>query len=319
VIIKLLCAIALASSVAAANHASAQGLEKVRIVYASRSIPFLSSFVAKEKGFYRSHGLDVELIQIAPRLAVTALATNEVDYSMNIGSSLRAAMRGLPVRAVASSTVAPFFALVAREKSVQDLKGKLVGVTDPGGTNYQVTKIILSQYGLVPIKDVPLITIGEEKLLLDAMIAGRIAAAAISPPWPFEAERHGFRILVKASEVVQFPFVGISTNLDRIKSKRPQVKRLIRAELDALRFIRERKEETVELIGRQFRMERDVAQKSYDFTASFFSKDGRINPDGVKKLIAIEQETGGLKGDVAVAQTADLSLVDEVHREVAGR
>jgi hypothetical protein len=75
----------------------------------------------------------------------------------------------------------------------------------------------------------------------------------------------------------------------------------------------------VELIGRQFRMERDVAQKSYDFTASFFSKDGRINPDGVKKLIAIEQETGGLKGDVAVAQTADLSLVDEVHREVAGR
>jgi NitT/TauT family transport system substrate-binding protein len=308
-----------ASCTAAASHLFAQEFEKVRIVYASRSIPFLSSFVAKEKNFYRNHGLDVELIQIAPRIAITALATNEVDYSMNIGSSLRAAMRGLPVRAVASSTVAPFFALITREKSVQDLKGKIVGVTDPGGTNYQVTKIILSQYGLVPVKEVPLITIGEEKLLLDALIAGRIAAAAVSPPWPFEAERHGFRILVKASEVVQFPFVGISTHLDRIKNKRAQVKRLIRAELDALKFIRERKEETVELIGRHFRMERDIAQKSYDFTASFFSKDGRINPDGVKKLIAIEQETGGLKADVPVAQTADLSLVDEVHRELAGR
>jgi ABC-type nitrate/sulfonate/bicarbonate transport system substrate-binding protein len=259
------------------------------------------------------------LIQIAPRLAVTALATNEVDYSMNIGSSLRAAMRGLPVRAVASNTVAPFFALVTREKSVQDLKGKLVGVTDPGGTNYQVTKIILAQHGLVPVKDVPLITIGEEKLLIEAMIAGRIAAAAVSPPWPFEAERHGFRILVKASDVVQFPFVGVSTHLDRIKNKRPQVKRLIRAELDALKFIRERKEETVELIARQFRMERDVAQKSYDFTASFFSKDGRIHPNGVKKLITIEQETGGLKADVAVGHIADLSLVDEVHREIAGK
>jgi NitT/TauT family transport system substrate-binding protein len=209
-----------ASCTAAASHLFAQEFEKVRIVYASRSIPFLSSFVAKEKNFYRNHGLDVELIQIAPRIAITALATNEVDYSMNIGSSLRAAMRGLPVRAVASSTVAPFFALITREKSVQDLKGKIVGVTDPGGTNYQVTKIILSQYGLVPVKEVPLITIGEEKLLLDALIAGRIAAAAVSPPWPFEAERHGFRILVKASEVVQFPFVGISTHLDRIKNKR---------------------------------------------------------------------------------------------------
>src|SRR5258705_9235690 len=91
----------------ARSLAGAQELEKVRIVYASRSIPFLSSFVAKEKGFYRIHGLDVELIQVAPRLAITPLATNEVDYSMNIGSSLRAAMRGLPVRAVSTSTVAP--------------------------------------------------------------------------------------------------------------------------------------------------------------------------------------------------------------------
>src|SRR5713226_6424292 len=213
------------------GRAAAQELEKIKIVYASRSIPFLSSFVAKEKKFYQRYGLDADVVQVAPRLAITALATNEVDYSMNIGSSLRAAMRGLPVRAVSSSTLAPFFALVTREKSVQDLKGKIVGVTDPGGTNYQVTKIILSQYGLVPVKDVPLITVGEEKLLLDALIAGRIAAAAVSPPWPFEAERHGFRILVKASEVVQFPFVGVSTHLEKIKNKRAQVKRLIRAGL----------------------------------------------------------------------------------------
>src|SRR5258706_6331904 len=207
--------------------AFAQAPEKVKIVYASRSIPFFSAFVAKEMNFYAKHGLDVELIQVAPRIAITALATNQVDYSLNIGSTMRAAMRGLPVRAVASSTTAPFFALITREKSVQDLKGKIVGVTDPGGTNYQVTKIILSQYGLGPVKDVPLITIGEEKLLLDALIAGRIAAAAVSPPWPFEAERHGFRILLKASEVVQFPFVGVSTHLEKIKNKRAQVKRLI--------------------------------------------------------------------------------------------
>ena len=38
--------------------ALAQGLEKVRIVYASRGLPFLSPFVAKEKGFYLKQGLD---------------------------------------------------------------------------------------------------------------------------------------------------------------------------------------------------------------------------------------------------------------------
>lgn len=313
-IIRLVVGLSLLTPVAA----SAQSLEKVKIVYASRSIPFLSAFVAREKKFYQRHGLDVELIQVAPRLAITALATNEVDYSMNIGSSLRGAMRGLPVRAVASSTVAPFFALVTKEKSVRDLKGKLVGVTDPGGTNYQVTKLILSHYGLVPVKDVPLITVGEEKLLLEAMIAGRIAAAAISPPWPFEAEKRGFGILVKASDVVQFPFVGPSANLEKIKNQKEQVKRLIRAELEALRFIREQKQETIEVIGNIFKMDKEVAQKSYDFTISFFSRDARINPDGVRRLITIEKEAGNLKGEITVSQIADLSLVDEVLKEIGG-
>jgi ABC-type nitrate/sulfonate/bicarbonate transport system substrate-binding protein len=292
--------------------AFAQAPEKIKIVYASRALPFFTCFVAKEINFYTKQGLEVELVQVAPRIAIVALATNQVDYSMNIGSTLRSAMRGLPVRAVASSTVAPFFALVAKEKSVQELKGKVVGVTDPGGTNYQVTKLILAHYGLSAPKDVPLLTIGDEKLILDALLSGRIAAAAISPPWPFEAERHGFKILVKASDVAQFPFVGVTANVDKIKGQREQVKKVIRAELDALRFVRERRADSIELIARIFKMDRDIAQKSYDFIASFFSRDARIQPEAVKRLIALEKEAGGVKDDVEVSQIADLSLVEEV-------
>jgi NitT/TauT family transport system substrate-binding protein len=292
-----------------------QATEKIKIVYASRGLPFFSAFVAKEMNFYAKQGLEVELVQVAPRIAITALATNQVDYSMNIGSTLRAAMRGLPVRAVASSTVAPFFALVSKEKSVQDLKGKLLGVTDPGGTNYQVTKLILQHYGLVPLKDVQLLTIGEEKLLLDAMIAGRIAGAAITPPWPFEAEKHGFKILVKASDVVQFPFVGPTVSVDKIKTQREQVKKVIRAEIEALRFIRERRQESIDMIARLFKMDKEIAQKSYDFSASFFSKDARIQPEAVKRLIALEKEAGNIKEDVDVSQVADLSLVEEALRQ----
>jgi ABC-type nitrate/sulfonate/bicarbonate transport system substrate-binding protein len=296
------------------ESATSQSLEKVRIVYASRGLPFFSAFVAKEMRLYQKHGLDVELIQMAPRIALTALATNQIDYSLNIGSTMRAAMRGAPVRAVASSTVAPFFALVAKEPNVAALKGKILGVTDPGGTNYQVTKIILTHYGLVPLKDVQLLTIGEEKVILDAMLAGRIAGAAISPPWPFEAEKHGFKILVKASDVAQFPFAGICTNLDKIKGQREQIKKVIRAEVDALKFIRERRQESIDLIVKLFKMDKEIAQKSYDFVASFFSKDGRIQPEGVKRLIALEKEAGNIKDDVDVAQVADLSLIEEVLR-----
>ena len=101
-----------------ASPGVAQELERVKIVYASRSIPFLSAFVAKEKGFYQKYRLDVELIQVAPRLAIAALATSEVDYSMNIGSSLRAGMRGLPVRAIGVAAMPAWWRFVVASSGV---------------------------------------------------------------------------------------------------------------------------------------------------------------------------------------------------------
>src|SRR6185369_1404087 len=139
-------------------------------------------------------------------------------------------------------------------------------------------------------------------------------AAAISPPWPFEAERHGFKILVKASDVAQFPFVGVTASVEKIKTQREQVKKVIRAELDALRRIRELPAVSVELIARLFKMDKEIAQKSYDFVASFFSRDASINPDAVKRLIALEKEAGGIKEDVDVAQIADITIAEEALR-----
>jgi ABC-type nitrate/sulfonate/bicarbonate transport system substrate-binding protein len=175
--------------------------------------------------------------------------------------------------------------------------------------------MVLMHFALVPLKDVQILAIGEEKLILDALVAGRIQGAMMSPPWPFEAEKHGFKILVKASDVVQFPFAGICTYVDKIKNNREQIKKVIRAEIDALRFIRERRQENIELITKLFKMDKEIAQKSYDFASVFFSRDARIQPEAVRRLIALERESGDIKNDVEVGQIADLSLVEEVLRE----
>lgn len=310
--IKILLALCL---ICIPHFTAAQSPDKIRVVYASRGLPFFSAFVAKEMKFYEKHGLDVELIQMAPRIAITALATSQVDYSLNIGSTLRAAMRNAPVRAVASSTVAPFFALATKEPNLAALKGKILGVSDFGGTNFQVTKMVLTHHGLAPLKDVQILSIGEEKLILDALISGRIHGAMLSPPWPFEAEKHGFKILLKASDVVQFPFAGICTYLDKLKNNREQIKKVIRAEIDSLRFIRERRQETMDLVVRLFKMDKEIAQKSYDFASAFYSRDARIQPEAVRRLIALEKESGDIKSDVEPGQIADLSLVEEVLRE----
>jgi ABC-type nitrate/sulfonate/bicarbonate transport system substrate-binding protein len=175
----------------APSPAFSQPLEKVRIAYGARAIPFLPTFLAKEMGFYERQGLQAEAIQIAPRVVVSALTANEVDYTLTMGSTIRAAVQGLPVRGVSFSMRAPLFALVSQIGSPQEIRGKTIGVTFIGGLNHQCGKLMISHLGLNPDKDVTFVAIGDEKLLLQSLLSGRIGAATMSPPWIFEAEKNG--------------------------------------------------------------------------------------------------------------------------------
>jgi len=296
--------------------AAAQG-ERVRIAYASRSTAFLTMYVAKDLGFYAREGLETELIQMAPNLAVVALSSGEVDYIELVGSTVRAAVKGLPMRALSVSITAPFFVLVAKPsiKSVPELKGKIVGITSFAGTNYHVTRLILKHYGLTAQKDVSLLAVGDEATLYQALTAGRIDATAISPPWPFKAQQDGFVVLVNAPDVVELPFVGLGATISKIQHQREQAKRMIRAELAALRAIREQKEATLKVIRERFAMDAETALRSYELILPAFSRDGRISRTGIETLIALEKEEAKIDKAIAFTDVVDPTLLEEVNRE----
>ena len=92
----------------------AQTPEKVRIVVATSSMAFLVPFVAKDRGLYLKNGTEVEIIQMRPNVAMAALLSGDVDYVELIGSIIRSAAKGLPVRAISTSIKAPFFSFVAQ-------------------------------------------------------------------------------------------------------------------------------------------------------------------------------------------------------------
>jgi ABC-type nitrate/sulfonate/bicarbonate transport system substrate-binding protein len=111
--------------------------EKVRIAIATSSMAFLVPFVAKDRGLYAKHGSEVELIQMRPNISVAALLSGEIEYIELIGSAIRSAARGLPMRAISTGIKSPFFSIVAQNKykSVKDLKGAVIGITSIGETH----------------------------------------------------------------------------------------------------------------------------------------------------------------------------------------
>jgi NitT/TauT family transport system substrate-binding protein len=295
--------------------------EKARVAVATSSMAFLVPFIAKDRGFYLKQGAEVELIQMRPNIAVAALLSGDIDYIELIGSAIRSAARGLPIRAISTSIKSPFFSVIAQNKfkSMKDLKGATIGIASIGGTNHISTRLTLKEFGLDPEKDVKLIAIGDEKLIYDAFKIGRTEAVVLAPPYSIQLKREGFPILANTAQYVTIPFSGLGTTLDRIKSNRAQIKKLLKAEIEALRYLHNNPAGTVEVIRKRFSMDDKTARESYDVVVDAFSRDGRVPLDGVDILLQIEKDQKLIPPTVTPQMVVDASLVEETLKEMGGK
>ena len=171
--------------------------EKIRIGVLSKSLGFLDTWVAHEKGFFRKHGLDSEVITIRATLLMVAIHSGELDYSAVSGTVIRAAVKGLPVRLFTIGLRSSFHALVARPnyKSIGELKGKKIAVSNIGATDEIVTRFILQKGGLDTKKDVVIMTVGGSEIRYQSLVSGQTDATALSLPHSIIAKQQGFRVL----------------------------------------------------------------------------------------------------------------------------
>ena len=79
---------------------------KVTLSYSAVSMTWFPVKVAVEKGFFRSEGLEPQLIQMNGNVATVALANGHIDFSLNISPVLNGAMQGLGTKLVAASQFA---------------------------------------------------------------------------------------------------------------------------------------------------------------------------------------------------------------------
>ncbi len=294
--------------------------EKVRITYATNSLAFLVTFTAKDRGFYSKQGLDPELVRVQPGPAIAALLSGDADYAEVLGSAIRSAAKGAPIRAISTSIRAPFFSLAAQPKfkSVKELRGGSVGVTAIGGTNYISTRAVLQHYDVDADREIKIIPIGDESLLYEALKIGRVDAVMLSPPFSVRLQRDGFPLLAHTSQVLSIPFVGLSTTLKKISNNRSQIKKALKAEIEALRYLHRNPAGSVELIRRRFAMDEQTARESYNVVIDAFTKDGRTSPEAVEELLAPDKKDGVIPKTVTVDQVTDLSLIEEALKELGG-
>jgi NitT/TauT family transport system substrate-binding protein len=313
---RLLILIATCAFAAAANAA-----DKVRLSVTNANMSYLSSAVALRQGFFKDEGLEVEIIRMNVPNIITALVTGDVGYTMIFGSVVRGALRGMPMRALASLLDGSTHALVAKPelKSGKDLKGRTVGIGNFGGTDEVAGRMMLKSFGVDAEKDAKFLALGPDRARLAALKEGLVDVAVIAPPGDAMGRQMGFQVLRRAYEVFSFPFIGIGANLKTIKEKPDEVRKVVKAMVRANRFIRADKEGAVRMLMDWGKVERDHAAAAYDATVKVFSPDGNISPDGLRLVVEQAKTELKLTRDVPASEIADLAPLQAAQRELGLR
>src|SRR5919106_1280812 len=129
--------------------------ERIVIGTPSRGLFEFPAVVAMRKGFYKEEGLETDKVQMQPAIAVKALISGDIDYLLAWGSSIRAAVTGVPIKAVIGMASRPLHVLIARPdiKSPKELKGKIIGVDSVAGTVDYLSRVAIRHFGMEPGRD----------------------------------------------------------------------------------------------------------------------------------------------------------------------
>jgi NitT/TauT family transport system substrate-binding protein len=292
--------------------------DKIRISVTNFNMSFLPSGLAVKRGFFREEGIEAEIIRMNANVAINALAGGDTDYTMIFGSVVRAAIRGLPMKVVASLIDGSTHALIARPefKTAKDLKGKTLGIQAYGATDQVAAIMMLKHLGVDAEKEIKFVALGPAAGRLAALKEGVVEVAVISPPGDEEGRKMGFNILARAYELFSFPFVGLGTHTRKIKERPDEVKRTIKALIKANRFIRQNREGTIQTLAEWGRTTPALAAAAYDSAFKVYNLDGNIPDDGL--LAVIEQAVKESKParPIGPNDVADMTALREAQKEL---
>lgn len=288
--------------------------ERVTIATPSRGLFEFPVVVAMRKGFYKEEGIDVDKVQMQPAVGVKALISGDVDYLLAWGSALRAAVTGVPIKAVVGIAGRPLHVLVARPeiKTPKDLKGRVIGVDSVAGTVDYLARVAVRHFGFEPERDVKIIVTGESPTRLAALHAGSIDATPIDVAFAVKAEDEGFRRLVYLGDLIELPLSGIAVTDQKLQSHRDQVRKVVRATVRGTRYFKQNRNDTVQMLADYLRITPMQAAKAYDTSVNSFSNDGMISDKGVQLDVQLTKERLKLNKEIPLSQLVDWSLVKEI-------
>jgi ABC-type nitrate/sulfonate/bicarbonate transport system substrate-binding protein len=291
-----------------------KSLERVRITVPAKSLTFMPYYFGKAHGIFAKEGIDLEIIVMRPPLGVTALVAGDLDYSAAGGVSVRAAMKGVPLRTVTFIQTRLSFSLVG-QPGMTPARIKNVAVSGIGSLAHYAAITVLKRLNNEKVAYISTNTTASN---YTALLAKAVDAAILTPPYTSMATLAGYVDLGNTFDVRDLQG-GLVARAPYLQDHREQVKSVIRGTLRSMDSIVKNEAEVIPYLQRDFGLEPKIAADTFEILKQVVNSDGDIEEAVLKSIIDKIKQESGISAEIPMDRLVDLSLLREARAELRKR
>src|SRR3990172_861951 len=270
--------------------ALAASAERLQVAHSTLTATNAVLWVARDKGIFQGHGLDVRLIYVAGVRSLQALLANEVEIVSVAGSTaIQANLAGADTVIVGgiSNSVLMWLVVSPGITTAAGLRNGRLAVTRFGSLSDFMGRTYLRRAGLTPDRDVALIQTSGYPESVAALQAGAIQAAMLSPPYhKIAMKRLGFRELVDLSQTMKYQSNALVTLRRFAQTQSATVTAFLRSYVEAVRGFNQEREFTIGVLSRAMRTtDREILDDTYSFYRDYFEDIPHPTLEGVQLIL----------------------------------
>ncbi|HSF59258.1 MAG TPA: ABC transporter substrate-binding protein [Candidatus Binatia bacterium] len=295
---------------------TAAGADKVRVAFSAVAPTQGVLWVAEVGGLFKKNDLNAEIIYT--RAAIETLVAGEVDFAQMTGALMSSArLQGADPVMIAGVQDTLEDRLIVRSniKSVEELKGKRIGVFRFGAASHLRFLYVLARYGFSD-RDVTLLQVGDTPERLIALSAGSIDATLLSPPDHFEAQRMGMKILLNLRDFkVPFQGTGLVTTQRLLAKRRDVARRFLKSYVEAIHVVKTNPELSKKAFAK-YRQTKDEKrlEDAYQALREIVKPKPYPSLEGFKTIIEDASERMPAAKKANPRDFIDVSLLEELER-----
>lgn len=275
------------------SSVSAAELPLVRIAHGAFNEKLAALWVAAEQGFYRKHGVNVEVINIrtGPQ-TMAAIVSGDIQIAYTIpGSVLSAAAAGMDAVFFGGivNRADGDFVVPASIVRAEDLKGKRLGVQSIGGGIWSLAMLALEHLGLDPTRDkIAVLVLGDQPVLTQAMASGKIDAAYLGYTFSTLLKEKGFRVMLDIGKApIAYQGLALAARRSYLQQNSQIADAVLRGTLEGVAFIQKpaNREAAVKSLMRHLRLSSaKEAENGYEVLQWLYNVDIRPNLKGIQNM-----------------------------------